>query len=409
MMDRRPLTTTGQEKREDVGPRSSTDGNSILVIDVAGIGDFVDSTAALKALRYTRMDAHITLLVAEKVRPLALLCPFVDEVIALPTAPGRGVPPLAATPRWIRNVYPLRGRFSLVVNLYEVSTSLGSWWLRLLLAWIKAPISVGQNTQGRAPYLTWSLSDDHTPKDNISVLLKVVSLLPGSRSVARASGEERRNRPELCLPPEVIASTREWIGGLSQWGSLNGPYVVIALGGERRTRHERPDRAGQWLRRLQEEFAIRPIIWGTLSDPLPSAGQGLRYVDARGQCDLVHAAALIACADVVIATQSAAQHLSGIWGIPSIILAGPADPERHRPHLPPERLRILYRSVPCSPCFHDDCPWSGRDYQHCMHHISPDHVVDAFRAIVHADHFEHMPIRVSRGAGSTSEDEADQR
>ena len=151
----------------------------LLILNIAGIGDFVDSTAALRALRRAKRDARITMVVAEKVLPLASACPFVNEVIGLPTAPGRGVPYVKDLPRWLRLVYPLRNRFSVVVNLYEVGTTRGSWWLRGLLAWLNLSMSIGQEAKGCARLYTRSLPVDQRPRDNVACNLAVISLIPG--------------------------------------------------------------------------------------------------------------------------------------------------------------------------------------------------------------------------------------
>ena len=71
---------------------------NILVLNVSGIGDFVDSTPALAALRRRRPLDRLVLVVAEKTLPLARTCPHVDEVIGMPTRPGRGVPRLVDLP-----------------------------------------------------------------------------------------------------------------------------------------------------------------------------------------------------------------------------------------------------------------------------------------------------------------------
>ena len=350
----------------------------MLVLNIAGIGDFVDSTPALHALRRARPDARITLMVAEKVHPLAIACPYIDEVVALPTALGRGLPAWWTLPRWLWQVLPLRHRFSLVVNLYEVSSRKGGWLIRALLAWLDAPVSIGRNAHGCAPYYTWVLLDDHAPQDNVACFLKIVSLIPGVQFPVTAEPPP----VELWIPDSIVDSMRQWCESTIDWGELQGPLVVVALGGDRQTRHEFPERAGQWLQRLQEEFGIRPIIWGMQRDPLPACSKPLRYLTACGRFDLIPAAALIACADLVVTTQSSAQHLASVWRKPTVVLGGPADPAKHRPHLPAERLRILYHRVDCSPCSYRHCPLLDTEQKKCLKAFSVEDVVDACRELL---------------------------
>jgi len=65
---------------------SLTDADSILVIRLDRIGDFVLSTSFLRELRRNAPKARLTLVVSADAYNLAETCPYVDEVIAVDTA-----------------------------------------------------------------------------------------------------------------------------------------------------------------------------------------------------------------------------------------------------------------------------------------------------------------------------------
>jgi ADP-heptose:LPS heptosyltransferase len=349
-----------------------------LVLNVSGIGDFVDSTPALALIRKRRPDDRVVLVVAEKALPLARGCPYVDEVVGLPTRPGRGVPRLVDVPEWVAAIRSWRSRFQIVLSLYGVSSRLGLHFTKWLLTWIGAGISVGRSAGDLPSPFTITLPEERTPRDLIASYLKLVSLVPGSSCAER----DTALRPELWVPDHVFSEVDAWLDGQDGLRGLDGPWVIVSLGGDRPSRRESSVRAERWLTLLQREFRVRPVLWGTPQDPGLPQGSPLLHVDARGRWDLLHSAALIAHAGVVITTQSVAQHLVSVWDVPTIVLAGPADVEKHRPHLAKSPLRMIQRETPCAPCYHHDCPHSGEEYKRCLAAITPEAVLEAFREIV---------------------------
>jgi ADP-heptose:LPS heptosyltransferase len=307
----------------------------ILILNVSGIGDFIESTPTLRHIRQLYPESRITLAVAEKVFALAARCPYVDDVVALPTSAGRSIPKWKDVPRWIGRIWPLRGRFDRAINLYRIASKAGGLWIRLLLSWSRARIRVE--------------SGGVTVKD--------------------------RTGPELWIAGNVLQTTREWLQ------SLDGEPVAIFLGGERRTRHEDPKRAEVWLKDIQTRWGIHPIIIGSRSDPgLPEA-TNIRHTDMRGKTDLEHTAAIIACSRALITTHSAPQHFAGVWNVPTVVLVGPGDDELYHPQLPSDRVRMFRHPVPCAPCYHNDCPLPGVQNKKCMTGITPAAIVEGFGEI----------------------------
>lgn len=348
----------------------------ILVLNVSGIGDFIDSTPALAALRRRRPFDRVVLAVAEKTLPLARSCPHVDEVIGLPTRPGRGIPSLVDLPRWAFTVLSWRKRFDIVLSLYGASSPRGRRFTRWLLSWIGAPVSLGKNGSSRP--------GEELPLDLMSSYRKLVSLVPRDPEGGLDRDElvSPRARPELWIPEEAFRDVDRWLAQQVQLEGLQGPYVLVALGGDRPSRRESPPRAERWLGSIQDEFRVRPILFGAPDDPGLPEGSRLAHADARGRWDLTRSAALVSRADVVITTQSVAQHLVSVWDVPTVVLAGPGDPRKHRPHLSKSLMHLVRHEVACAPCYHHDCPLSGGEYQKCLAGIAPEEVLEAFRELM---------------------------
>jgi hypothetical protein len=299
---------------------------------------------------------------------LARCFPMVDDVIGLPTSPGRALPRLMDALRWGRAVSQLRGRYTTVINLYCTRSLAGRSWRGLLTVLAPAAVSIDP----------LELTTDHDGSGNrVDEFLRTISGVDsGTRALSAVP--DAMAHDGLHIPASVRDEVQAWVKGLGDWKGLTGPLVVVALGGDRQTRHEAPERAEHWLRLIQQHWAVRPIIIGLPKDPKLPMGSSVVHVDGRGRWGLVHTVALIAMADVVISTHSAPQHVAGLWGVPTVSLVGPSDPVRYRPPLPDDKLRLLQYVVPCAPCYFSVCPLQGADYQRCMSGITPEAVARAF-------------------------------
>jgi len=334
----------------------------ILVLNLSGIGDFADSLPALRRLRAAKPEAFIRLVVAEKTAPLARCCPDLDDVVGLPTTPGRAVPSAVDGPRWVRRMFGLRDRYSLVIDLYGADSWAGLGWRGLLRLMARAPLI--------------EPLDDGAPRNQTARCLDVISTIAPSSPPARSGAAA-----PLRISDDVRRAVRSWLEALS-WGPPTGPRVIVALGGDRRTRHESPERAERWLALLQERWRVRPILIGTARDPGLPADSAVRHVDARGRWNIVETAALIESADALVSTDSAPPHVAAVWKIPTVILVGPGDAARYRPPLPDDALRQLRYAMPCAPCYYDVCPLRGADHQRCMSGIAPEAVAQAFGGLM---------------------------
>lgn len=354
----------------------------ILVLNISGIGDCVDSIPALQRLRHLRPAASIRLVVAEKSVELARCFPMVDEVVGLPTSPGRALPGLKDALRWGRSVMGLRGRYAMVINLYGTGSLAGRGWMRLVSVLTPATVRIEP---------VRSTADRNRSGNQVeNFLLTINQIDPVTESSSNVP--PRRSQEGLVIPPAIMQEVRDWLSGLKDWRGLSGPLIVVALGGDRQTRRETPERAERWLSLIQQRWAVRPVMIGLPKDPGLPRNSGVVHVDGRGRWGLVQTTALISMADAVISTHSAPQHLAGLWGIPTVSLVGPSDPVRYRPPLPDDKLRQLQHPVPCAPCYYDRCPLQGVDHQRCMSGIAPEAVVQAFGEIVSRGGTQHQTI-----------------
>jgi len=125
----------------------------ILVVLLAGIGDFVLATKALRGLRNGKPEAEIHLLTITEIEPLASLCPCVDRVWTMPIRELRK--DLRKLGICFRVLMQLRRMsFTALVNLKHVASFIGALKMGLLFLTIKAPIRAGHGTLVFQRFLT---------------------------------------------------------------------------------------------------------------------------------------------------------------------------------------------------------------------------------------------------------------
>ena len=90
--------------------------NSIALIRLDEMGDFVLFSSILRPLRQAFPNARITLVLCDWICPLAELCPYVDEVIPFPTSGPKWRQFLLGPFRALRIALKFGRRFDLVIN-----------------------------------------------------------------------------------------------------------------------------------------------------------------------------------------------------------------------------------------------------------------------------------------------------
>lgn len=98
-------------------------------------------------------------------------------------------------------------------------------------------------------------------------------------------------------------------------------------------------------------------------------GGPARALDLCGRTSLVDALDLLGLANVTVANDSGLMHVAAAAGGHVVALYGPTPPEFSPPLTP--RASVLYRGLPCSPCFARDCPLG---HHRCLSDVSADEV-----------------------------------
>ena len=295
----------------------------VLVLSVAGLGDFVLGTPALRAIRHTFPEAHLWLLTIPEVKPLADRCPYLDMVRTMDLRRSRSAAwwSLGERRREIRQLTrELRAaHFDLAVNLYGAGTWLGGLRMAVFLWAIGAARTVGRYSGGRG--LGYDLTSPNE-KHEVEAQLEV----------ARLIGAVPTNEfPELWVTAEDRAACAALLGQL-EIGSTER-FACLHVGSARPEACwplERFAFVGQRLARA----GARTIVIGTAGDQARCAtlAQAIpNAVSAAGRTSLPLLAALLERSSVLVTNDSGPMHMAAALGVPLVVPFGPADPARFGP------------------------------------------------------------------------------
>ena len=313
-----------------------TRARRILAILVAGIGDTVLGVPALRALRASFPEAHITLLGRYPSLELLEGCPYVDTRVPLDPASFK-------TPGWalrpdgwralVRSLGPLRARrFDIAANLYQIGTRAGGLRMAALLAWIGAPATAGRRSPFRIPhYRIAADGTTHELEGQLSVALALGAphcgthlelwVEEGHRAACSRFLAEHGICPEgtiVCLHPGSTKPEARWpVGGFAALADRLAPAGarLVVTGGP------------------EERALAGAVAAASRARPTP--------VVAAGALGLGALSALLQRAALLVTNDSGPMHVAAAAGCPLVALFGPTDPRAFGPRGNPETTRVL--------------------------------------------------------------------
>lgn len=306
----------------------------LLILQIAGIGDLVLATPALDALREHYPDARIDLLTSPRAVDLLAHHPAVTQVY--PFDIGRFRNPLnlldPTTLRTFRDqLSPLKAnRYDALLSLNNISTDRGAWTLSMLMKLIGAPIWVGRNTDGRAPWFDRVVHEKSSdPVPEALTKLAVVAQLGAS------SSERPLNLPmddsSRATADSVLAGVDKPIAAF-----LPGANVDV-----KRWPAERFAVVGQALRE-------RGYSLVTVGGPEDREAAGViekalggKVTRLEGKLTLPEVAAVLGQCAVVVTNDTGPMHMAAAVGVPLVALFCSVNLKRYRPWMDEKLYRAL--------------------------------------------------------------------
>ncbi len=336
----------------------------VLAVRLDNIGDIVMLSPALRTLKQSLPDSHITLMASPAGSQVASLLPWVDDTI-VHRAVWQSISGAAApdSERELELVKEIRERgFDAAIIFTSFSQSPYPPAYVCYLAGI--PLRLGQSKEFGGSVLShWvkPLPDYTHQVDRNLHLLEAAGFAQGDPAL------------ELRIP----ASAREHAEAiLCKTGIAPGePFVVLAPGASAAARRYDLMRYRQVAALVAERTLWPVVVIGSSKEmelaQTVTAGQGLRVISIAGQTSLPDMAEIICRSSLVIANDSGPMHLADAFRRPMVILfSGTEYESQWQPRSAPARL--LRRPTDCSPCYAFRCPFN----MECLD-IAPDQVVAA--------------------------------
>lgn len=330
----------------------------ILAVRLDNLGDVVMTGPALRALRRAAPGARITLLCSPAGSRAAALLPWVDDVV-VHRAPWQDASGSLRhdTDREGALIQALRGHdAAFVFTSFAQSPHPPAY--ACYLAGI--PVRVGSSKEFGGAVLSHDVpplpDTAHETDRNLALLEGVGVPLAGTRL-------------QIAVPDSAAAAA---VALLADVGVAPGrPYVVLAPGASCDARRYPPGRAADVLHGLRRALAAPVVVLGSADEREHLAPVAAAGADLVGRTSIVEAAAVIAGARLVVATNSAPLHLADAAGRPLVVLYSGTELEsQFAPRSVP--ARVLRRPTPCSPCRAFACPYD----LDCLD-VPPGDVVDA--------------------------------
>lgn len=277
------------------------DKPKILVIKLGALGDFIQATGPMKAIRKHHSDAHITLLTTKPFKKFAESCGYFDDIW------------LDEKPKWYqpRSWYDLRNklnkaRFTRVYDLQNNDRT--ALYFKLF-----------------SPKPEWVGAAKGASHENNSPLRTAGSALEGHRQTLSLAGISK-----------IEIDNLDWVqSDTSQFG-IKTPYVLFAAG----SAPDRPEKRwpakhyGSIAQQLSAQ-GITPVLLGTIAEA--SVNQTIKKMcpgvaDLTAKTTLADIISLGRNANAAIGNDTGPMHMIAPTGCPSLVLfSGHSNPDRHAP------------------------------------------------------------------------------
>lgn len=335
--------------------------NSILIIQLAGLGDMVMATPAFEALRGLYPEAKICLLTNSRSADIVQGSPYLDEIFIL-----------GGTRNAFSVLKKLRSRhFDTVINLYRLHSLKGVIKMFLLFFTIGGKFWVGRDTDGRG--LFYHLRVPETKRESrheVECKLDIIREL--GAVIDKVNFRVEYDKSEESFIRDFLNKK-----GVEE----NDVLVGINCSTFRPSRNWRTDSYARLADMLISELNVTVAFLGleTDKDIFMEIKKRMEKepLDFIGTFSVRQMAAFLKQCSLLISPDSGPVHVANALGLPMVVLFGPGEYDRYRPYANREKVREIKKSVDCAPCFKKNC-----DNQICMDQISSQEVFEAARQLL---------------------------
>ncbi|MCS6865676.1 MAG: glycosyltransferase family 9 protein [Gemmataceae bacterium] len=310
----------------------------IAIIKPSALGDIIHALPVLTALRSRYPTARITWIVNRAYEPL--LAGHPDLTDTLPFDRGALTSLRGALTTSVAFATELRRRrFDLVIDLQGLLRS-------GLMAWASgAPVRVGFRTAREGSRYFYTHKLDAPARTEAHAVERMWR-------VAEAFGVGHLPKVfRIPLPPDALASALQKLAGLPK------PVIAVAVGAKWPTKRWPPAHFAAVLQHAHTHFGAGCFFVGSCDDT-PNTQAVLASLrgpalDFTGRTSLPQLAALLACADVMLANDTGPLHLAAALGKPCVAPYLCTRIAYHGPYT--ATARCIETTVPCAGSYLKTC------------------------------------------------------
>ncbi len=331
----------------------------ILVVKLAGIGDLLLATPALRALRETYPQARIDLLVTPDSAGLLNGWEVINNIIVLDKYVFDDLFQIVKHPQALLPLEELwktlhAGRYDAVLLFHHLTLPFGRFKHQLLMRATGAKWRVGLDN-GHGWFLNVRVEDDgfgakHEAEYCMAIAEAIGATIRNKHLELPLSEDERRQAHQLVYSDTAVASI---------------PHPIIAMhpgsGGYSTTRRWAPERFAQLANTLFHEVGGQIVLMGgpeetTLHQQIVNMIESdvpVRSLAGRGNIKV--AAAVLEQANLFIGNDAGLMHLAVAVNTPTVAIFGLSNHKAWGPYTgdpTSKRATVVRLDLPCMPCFY---------------------------------------------------------
>ena len=373
-------------------PVTLPENAQILIIKMAGIGDLLLATPALRALRETYPHAHIDLLVTPDSAGILNGWQVIDRIIVLDKYLFDYPQQFLTRPHNLLRLKPLwrdlrDGHYDAVLLLHHLTLPFGRLKHQLLLRATGAQWRVGLDN-GHGWFLNVRVKDNgfgamHEAEYYLAVAGAVGAKTKDKRLVVPLSEADHRQAWQLLYEHETPQNIR---------------HPIIAMhpgsGGYSTARRWAPERFAQLADTLYSGVGGQLLLLGGPEEAelhqhiidMMHSEMSVRSMAGRGSIKVT--AALLEQVDLFIGNDSALVHLAVAAGTPTVAIFGLTNAQAWGPFADEkagQQALIVRLNLPCMPCFyrgHDLGTPEGCATRDCLALLGVDPIATAARRLL---------------------------
>ncbi|HEX5438755.1 MAG TPA: lipopolysaccharide heptosyltransferase II [Gemmatimonadaceae bacterium] len=338
----------------------------VLCVRLDTLGDVLMTTPAIRAIRESRAERHITLLTSKPGAAVAALVPVIDDVIVYEAPWMKSTPPRSGARVDLAMIERLRAcTFDAAVIFTVYSQNPLPAALLCLLAGI--PLRLAHCRENPYQLLTNWIRD---PEPEQGIRHEVQRQLDLVAEVG-------------CAPRDATLSLRvpqrAWHRASSLLRSVGvdaeGTWVVVHPGATAPSRRYPPELFARAAAELSAKHGMQIVFTGSAQEEaLVDAIRGAMHMPSHslaGRLSLADLAAVIARAPLLISNNTGPAHIAAAVGTPVVDLYALTNPQHTPWHV---SARVLSHDVPCKYCYRSECPMG---HHACLRQVAPRDVVNA--------------------------------